>query len=210
MSKVKLNKKSINTKRIQEIENYVYSLAHLTNPNLREVTKLNPISVKVNLEELRKVSLEVKSMEINRDEINLEAIYENTGGLSEVDKFIMGIGRGMYYMINYDLYSKMLGAEELDKVFNIKERVKRIKELEQQIDKDRRFIETFKNNKPLCKGREEKILESQKEIDEINKTLCIPTREQIIDKLYFKAEERLFLLSESIDEKIKFLEGVSN
>ncbi|MDB2153813.1 hypothetical protein [Clostridium butyricum] len=134
MARRKLNKININTRRIQDIENYVYSLVQLNNPNLRNITKLNPISVKLNLEELRNLSMEVKDIEINRDDINLEAIYENNGELSEIDKFIRGIGRGVYYMTNYKLYSKMLGAEELEKVFTTEERVKRIKELEQQIE----------------------------------------------------------------------------
>ena len=64
MAKQIKEKKSINTKRIQEIVNYDLSLGMLVNPNIKQQLVLNPIGAGIALSTLKKLREELDSYEI--------------------------------------------------------------------------------------------------------------------------------------------------
>ena len=134
MRKITTNK-GINTKKIQEIENYSYSLGMLTNPNLIQQVVLNPIGLELNLKKLKELREELQGCDIDIKEIDCNRIFGGNTELTETEVLIRNIGNCSYMSYRND-YLKMIEQRELEEVFPAEERKSRILELEAEIKKE--------------------------------------------------------------------------
>ena len=204
MAKVK-NTTIINAKRIQEIENYDLSLGMLVNPNIKQQLVLNPIGVSVALSTLQDLRKELDSYDIVLEQIDCNRIFDGTE-LTETEVFIKSIHDHAYLRNEYD---EIKEARELDKSFPREERQKIADELELEIKKEYRKIETVgKLNKTLRRTCETKIEELGKQLRDILSTLEVPTEESINNRLYAIAEFKLREIMKRLDYKISYLSQV--
>lgn len=205
MAKVK-NTTIINAKRIQEIVNYDLSLGSLINPNIRQHLKLNPISVKVVLKTLKELREALEGFDIDIKEIDCNRVFGGNTELSEIEVFIRSINSYLNYRNDY---MKILQTKELDKDFSREERQKLADDLEEEIKKEYRKIETIgKINKTLRRASESKISELSSKLRDILSTLEVPTEESINNRLYAIAEFKLREIKNRLDYKITYLENI--
>lgn len=205
MKKVTTNK-GINAKRIQEIMNYDLSLGMLVNPNIKQQLVLNPIGVSVALTTLKQLSEELESFDIKLDEIDCNRIFDNIESLTETELLIRSINSYQNYR---DDYNKILQTKELDKDFPREQRQKLADDLEEEIKKEYRKIETVgRINKTLRRTCEVKIEGLGKQLRDILSTLEVPTEESINNRLYAIAEFKLREIKNRIDYKISYLSQV--
>lgn len=205
MRKVITNK-GINAKRIQEIMNYDLSLGMLVNPNIKQQLVLNPIGVSVALTTLKQLSEELDSYEIKLDEIDCNRIFHNIESLNETELLIRSINSYLNYRNDYN---KILQTKELDKDFPREQRQKLADDLEEEIKKEYRKIETIgRINKTLRRASEAKIEELGKQLRDILSTLEVPTEESINNRLYAIAEFKLREIKNRLDYKISYLSQV--
>lgn len=198
--------KGINAKRIQEIVNYDLSLGMLVNPNIKQQLVLNPIGVQVALKTLKELREELDVYDIKLDEIDCNRIFDNIESLTETEVFIISINSYLNYRNDY---MKILQTKELDKDFSREERQKLADDLEEEIKKEYRKIETIgKINKTLRRASEAKISELSSELRDILSTLEVPTEESINNILYAIAEFKLREIKNRLDSKITYLENV--
>ena len=198
--------KGINAKRIQEIVNYDLSLGMLVNPNIKQQLVLNPIGVQVALKTLKELREELDVYDIKLDEIDCNRIFDNIESLTETEVFIRSINSYLNYRNDY---MKILQTKELDKDFSREERQKLADDLEEEIKKEYRKIETIgKINKTLRRASEAKISELSSELRDILSTLEVPTEEYINNRLYAIAEFKLREIKNRLDSKITYLENV--
>lgn len=204
-SKSKTNK-GINAKRIQEIVNYDLSLGMLVNPNIKQQLVLNPIGVQVALKTLKELREELDVYDIKLDEIDCNRIFDNIESLTETEVFIRSINSYLNYRNDYN---KVIQTKELDKDFSREQRQKLADDLEEEIKKEYRKIETIgKINKTLRRASEAKISELSSELRDILSTLEVPTEEYINNRLYAIAEFKLREIKNRLDSKITYLENV--
>lgn len=205
MAKVK-NTTIINAKRIQEIVNYDLSLGMLVNPNIKQQLVLNPIGVQVALKTLKELREELDVYDIKLDEIDCNRIFDNIESLTETEVFIRSINSYLNYRNDYN---KVIQTKELDKDFSREQRQKLADDLEEEIKKEYRKIETIgKINKTLRRASEAKISELSSELRDILSTLEVPTEEYINNRLYAIAEFKLREIKNRLDSKITYLENV--
>ena len=205
MAKVK-NTTIINAKRIQEIVNYDLSLGMLVNPNIKQQLVLNPIGVKVALKTLKELREALEGFDIDIKEIDCNRVFGGNTELSEIEVFIRSINSYLNYRNDY---MKILQTKELDKDFSREERQKLADDLEEEIKKEYRKIETIgKINKTLRRASEAKISELSSELRDILSTLEVPTEEYINNRLYAIAEFKLREIKNRLDSKITYLENV--
>lgn len=206
MAKTRSTKsRNINAKRIQMIENYDLSVGSLINPNIRQQVALNPIGLKVAISTLQELEEELGSYEISIDEIDCNRIFDGTE-LTETEVFIKSIHDHAYLRNEYD---EIKQARELDKSFSREERQKIADELETEIKKEYRKIETVgKLNKTLRRSCEAKIEELGKQLREILSTLEVSTEESINNRLWSIAEYKLREIKNRLDYKITYLENI--
>lgn len=205
MSRNKVSK-SINVKRVQQIENYDYSLWNLVNPNFRKQSILNQIGIKVSLSTLQELRKELDSYEIKLDEIDCNRIFDNIESLTETELFIRSINSYLNYRNDYN---KMLQTKELDKDFPREQRQKLADDLEEEMKKEYRKIETVgRINKTLRRTSEARIEELGIQLRDILSTLEVPTEEDINNRLYAIAEFKLREIKNRIDSKIAYLSSV--
>ena len=205
MAKVK-NTTIINAKRIQEIVNYDLSLGMLVNPNIKQQLVLNPIGVKVALKTLKELREELDDYDIKLDEIDCNRIFDNIESLTETEVFIRSINSYLNYRNDYN---KVIQTKELDKDFSREQRQKLADDLEEEIKKEYRKIETIgKINKTLRRASESKISELSSELRDILSTLEVPTEESINNILYAIAEFKLREIKNRLDYKISYLSQV--
>ncbi len=191
--------KGINAKRIQEIVNYDLSLGMLVNPNIKQQLVLNPIGVQVALKTLKELREELDVYDIKLDEIDCNRIFDNIESLTETEVFIRSINSYLNYRNDYN---KVIQTKELDKDFSREQRQKLADDLEEEIKKEYRKIETIgKINKTLRRASEAKISELSSELRDILSTLEVPTEEYINNRLYAIAEFKL----REIKNRLKFL-----
>ena len=205
MAKVK-NTTIINAKRIQEIVNYDLSLGSLINPNIRQHLKLNPICLKVVLKTLKELREALEGFDIDIKEIDCNRVFGGNTELSEIEVFIRSINSYLNYRNDY---MKILQTKELDKDFSREERQKLADDLEEEIKKEYRKIETIgKINKTLRRASESKISELSSELRDILSTLEVQTEESINNRLYAIAEFNLREIKNRLDYKISYLSQV--
>ncbi|WP_373205247.1 hypothetical protein [Clostridium tertium] len=205
MAKITVNK-GINAKRIQMIENYDLSLGMLVNPNIKQQLVLNPIGVQVALKTLKELREELDAYEIKLDEIDCNRIFDNIESLTETEVFIRSINSYINYRNDYN---KILQTKELDKDFPREQRKKLADDLEEEIKKEYRKIETVgRINKTLRRTCEAKIEELGKQLRDILSTLEVPTEESINNRLYAIAEFKLREIIKRLDYKISYLSQV--
>ena len=205
MAKVK-NTTIINAKRIQEIVNYDLSLGMLVNPNIKQQLVLNPIGVKVALKTLKELREALDVYDIKLDEIDCNRIFDNIESLTETEVFIRSINSYLNYRNDYN---KVIQTKELDKDFSREQRQKLADDLEEEIKKEYRKIETIgKINKTLRRASESKISELSSELRDILSTLEVPTEESINNRLYAIAEFKLREIKNRLDYKISYLSQV--
>ena len=205
MAKVK-NTTIINAKRIQEIVNYDLSLGMLVNPNIKQQLVLNPIGVKVALKTLKELREALEGFDIDIKEIDCNRVFGGNTELSEIEVFIRSINSYLNYRNDY---MKILQTKELDKDFSREERQKLADDLEEEIKKEYRKIETIgKINKTLRRASEAKISELSSELRDILSTLEVPTEEYINNRLYAIAEFKLREIKNRLDYKISYLSQV--
>ena len=198
--------KGINAKRIQEIVNYDLSLGMLVNPNIKQQLVLNPIGVQVSLKTLKELREELDVYDIKLDEIDCNRIFDNIESLTETEVFIRSINSYLNYRNDYN---KVIQTKELDKDFSREQRQKLADDLEEEIKKEYRKIETIgKINKTLRRASEAKISELSSELRDILSTLEVPTEEYINNRLYAIAEFKLREIKNRLDSKITYLENV--
>ena len=198
--------KGINAKRIQEIVNYDLSLGMLVNPNIKQQLVLNPIGVQVVLKTLKELREELDVYDIKLDEIDCNRIFDNIESLTETEVFIRSINSYLNYRNDYN---KVIQTKELDKDFSREQRQKLADDLEEEIKKEYRKIETIgKINKTLRRASEAKISELSSELRDILSTLEVPTEEYINNRLYAIAEFKLREIKNRLDSKITYLENV--
>lgn len=198
--------KGINSKRIQEIVNYDLSLGMLVNPNIKQQLVLNPIGVQVALKTLKELREELDVYDIKLDEIDCNRIFDNIESLTETEVFIRSINSYLNYRNDYN---KVIQTKELDKDFSREQRQKLADDLEEEIKKEYRKIETIgKINKTLRRASEAKISELSSELRDILITLEVPTEEYINNRLYAIAEFKLREIKNRLDSKITYLENV--
>lgn len=198
--------KGINAKRIQEIVNYDLSLGMLVNPNIKQQLVLNPIGVQVALKTLKELREELDVYDIKLDEIDCNRIFDNIESLTETEVFIRSINSYLNYRNDYN---KVIQTKELDKDFSREQRQKLADDLEEEIKKEYRKIETIgKINKTLRRASEAKISELSSELRDILITLEVPTEEYINNRLYAIAEFKLREIKNRLDSKITYLENV--
>lgn len=205
MAKVK-NTTIINAKRIQEIVNYDLSLGMLVNPNIKQQLVLNPIGVKVALKTLKELREELEGFDIDIKEIDCNRVFCGNTELSEIEVFIRSINSYLNYRNDY---MKILQTKELDKDFSREQRQKLADDLEEEIKKEYRKIETIgKINETLRRASEAKISELSSELRDILSTLEVPTEESINNILYAIAEFKLREIKNRLDYKISYLSQV--
>ena len=198
--------KGINAKRIQEIVYYDLSLGMLVNPNIKQQLVLNPIGVQVALKTLKELREELDVYDIKLDEIDCNRIFDNIESLTETEVFIRSINSYLNYRNDYN---KVIQTKELDKDFSREQRQKLADDLEEEIKKEYRKIETIgKINKTLRRASEAKISELSSELRDILSTLEVPTEEYINNRLYAIAEFKLREIKNRLDSKITYLENV--
>lgn len=198
--------KGINAKRIQEIVNYDLSLGMLVNPNIKQQLVLNPIGVQVALKTLKELREELDVYDIKLDEIDCNRIFDNIESLTETEVFIRSINSYLNYRNDYN---KVIQTKELDKDFSREQRQKLADDLEEEIKKEYRKIETIgKINKTLRRASEAKISELSSELRDILSTLEVQTEEYINNRLYAIAEFKLREIKNRLDSKITYLENV--
>lgn len=198
--------KGINAKRIQEIVNYDLSLGMLVNPNIKQQLVLNPIGVQVALKTLKELREELDVYDIKLDEIDCNRIFDNIESLTETEVFIRSINSYLNYRNDYN---KVIQTKELDKDFSREQRQKLADDLDEEIKKEYRKIETIgKINKTLRRASEAKISELSSELRDILSTLEVPTEEYINNRLYAIAEFKLREIKNRLDSKITYLENV--
>ena len=198
--------KGINAKRIQEIVNYDLSLGMLVNPNIKQQLVLNPIGVQVALKTLKELREELDVYDIKLDEIDCNRIFDNIESLTETEVFIRSINSYLNYRNDYN---KVIQTKELDKDFSREQRQKLADDLEEEIKKEYRKIETIgKINKTLRRASEAKISELSSELRDILSTLEVPTEESINNILYAIAEFKLREIKNRLDYKISYLSQV--
>ena len=198
--------KGINAKRIQEIVNYDLSLGMLVNPNIKQQLVLNPIGVQVALKTLKELREELDVYDIKLDEIDCNRIFDNIESLTETEVFIRSINSYLNYRNDYN---KVIQTKQLDKDFSREQRQKLADDLEEEIKKEYRKIETIgKINKTLRRASEAKISELSSELRDILSTLEVPTEEYINNRLYAIAEFKLREIKNRLDSKITYLENV--
>ena len=198
--------KGINAKKIQEIVNYDLSLGMLVNPNIKQQLVLNPIGVQVALKTLKELREELDVYDIKLDEIDCNRIFDNIESLTETEVFIRSINSYLNYRNDYN---KVIQTKELDKDFSREQRQKLADDLEEEIKKEYRKIETIgKINKTLRRASEAKISELSSELRDILSTLEVPTEEYINNRLYAIAEFKLREIKNRLDSKITYLENV--
>ena len=205
MAKSKNTTTTINAKRIQNIAYYDLSVGSLVNPNVRQHLKSNPIGLEVALTTLQELREEIEGYEISIDEIDCNRIFDGTE-LTETEVFIKSIHDHAYYI---NEYNEIKQARELDKSFSREERQKIADELETEIKKEYRKIETVgKLNKTLRRSCEAKIEELGKQLREILSTLEVSTEESINNRLWSIAEYKLREIKNRLDYKITYLENI--
>lgn len=206
MAKAKNTTTTINAKRIQNIAYYDLSLGSLINPNIRQHLKLNPIGVSVALTTLKELKEEIEGYTISLSEIDCNRIFGDGTELTETEVFIKSIHDHAYLRNEYD---EIKQARELDKSFSREERQKIADELETEIKKEYRKIETIgKLNKTLRRSCEAKIEELGKQLREILSTLEVSTEESINNRLWSIAEYKLREIKNRLDYKISYLSQV--
>lgn len=199
----------LNTRRIQEIINYDYSLGSLVNINFRQQLVLNPIGGQTSLKVLKELRKELDSYDISLKEIDCNRVYGGNTNLTETEIFIRYINDGRSYLNYLSDYKKMKEAEELDRDFPREERQKLVDELEIEIKKEYRKIETIgKLNKTLRKASEARVKELGIELRDILDTLEVSTEEHINNMLYLIATSKIAEIKSRIEEKIIYLEDV--
>lgn len=199
----------LNTRRIQEIINYDYSLGNLVNINFRKQLLLNPIGGETSLKVLKELREELDSYDISSKEIDCNRVYGGNSNLTETERFIMYVNDGRSYLNYLSDYKKMKEAEELDRDFPREERQKIVDELEIEIKREYRKIETVcKLNKTLRRTTEAKISELSNELRNIIDTLEVPTEEYINNMLYLIATSKIAEIKNRLDSKICYLEDV--
>lgn len=195
-----------NSKRIQQIENYDYSLGNLVNPNFRKQLELNPIGAKLALSTLQTLSSELDDYTINLKEINCNRIFGTNTELTETEIFIKSINSHLNYRRDYN---KILQINELDRDFPREQRKKIANELKEKIKKEYRKIETVgKINKTIRRASEARIEALDIELRDILSTLEVPTEDYINNMLYLMAECRIKEIKNRLDSKIKYLSSV--
>lgn len=198
--------KGINAKRIQEIVNYDLSLGMLVNPNIKQQLVLNPIGVQVALKTLKELREELEGVDIDIKEIDSNRVFDNIESLTETELFIRSTNTYLNYRNDY---MKFLQSKELDKDFPREQRQKIANDLEEEIKKEYRKIETVgKINKTLRRTCETKIEELGVQLRDILSTLEVPTEEYINNGLYAIAEFKLREINDRLDYKISYLENV--
>ena len=202
-------KNKINSKRIQEIESYDYSLWNLVNPNTRTQLRLNKIGVQVSLRTLKELRSELEGLNIDIKEIDCNRIFNDLKiDLTETEVFISRIGNCRYMNYRND-YLKMIEERELEKVFPIKERKARILELEEEIKKEVLKGATLGMlNKELKKSCEFRIEELRNELHIIEETFNVVDEKYLNSRLYNIAEYKLREIKDRIDSKIEYLSSV--
>ena len=206
MAKSKNTTTTINAKRIQNIAYYDLSVGSLVNPNIRQHLKSNPIGVSVALTTLKQLSEELESFDIKLDEIDCNRIFDNIESLTETELLIRSINSYQNYR---DDYNKIFQTKELDKDFPREQRQKLADDLEEEIKKEYRKIETVgRINKNLRRTCEAKIEELGKQLRDIILTLEVPTEESINNRLYAIAEFKLREIKNRLDYKISYLSQV--
>ena len=199
-------KKNINAMRVQAIESYDYSLWNYVNPNTKNQLKLNPIGVKVALKTLKELREALEGFDIDIKEIDCNRVFGGNTELSEIEVFIRSINSYLNYRNDY---MKILQTKELDKDFSREERQKLADDLEEEIKKEYRKIETIgKINKTLRRASESKISELSSKLRDILSTLEVPTEESIYNRLYAIAVFNLTEIKNRLDYKISYLSQV--
>lgn len=198
----------LNTKRIQQIENYDYSIGNLFNINFRQQLILNPIGLELNLIKLKELREELQGCDIDIKEIDCNRIFCGNTDLTETEVFIRNIGNCSYIKYRKD-YNKVIQIKELDRDFPREQRQKIANELEEEIKKEYRKIETIgKLNKTLRKASEARVKELGVELRDILSTLEVPTEEYINNMLYQIADFKIKEIKGRLDSKITYLSSV--
>lgn len=158
------------------------------------------------LKTLKELREELDVYDIKLDEIDCNRIFDNIESLTETEVFIRSINSYLNYRNDYN---KVIQTKELDKDFSREQRQKLADDLEEEIKKEYRKIETIgKINKTLRRASEAKISELSSELRDILSTLEVPTEEYINNRLYAIAEFKLREIKNRLDSKITYLENV--
>lgn len=195
-------------KRIEEIENYLLGINGLVNPNVKEITIKNPIAVKSTIEILKELKEELSFYKLNISDINLEGIFSNEP-VSEIDELIKWIGNHMIYSLYSNTYREMLKGEQLEKTYPRAKREERIKELEAEIKRNRQVADMLNEINPsLARDKVKEGYLLEKEVESLKETLHIPTREELITRIWAAVTSRLNNYRFQCITKLDYLEGI--
>lgn len=201
-------KRKMKRKRIEEIEDYLLSINGLVNPNVKEITIKNPIAVKSTIEILKELKEELSFYELNISDINLEGIFSNEP-VSEIDELIKWIGDHMIYSFYSNTYREMLKGEQLEKTYPKAKREERIKELEAEIKRNRQMEDMLNEINPsLATVKVKEVYLLEKEAESLRETLYIPTREELITRIWATVTSRLNNYKLQCITKLDYLEGI--
>lgn len=201
-------KRNMKRKRIEEIENYLLGINGLVNPNVKEITIKNPIAVKSTIEILKELKEELSFYELNISDINLEGIFINEP-VSEIDELIKWIGDHMIYSLYGNTYREMLKGEQLEKTYPRAKREERIKELEAEIKTNRQMADMLNEINPsLARVKVKEVYLLEKEAESLRETLYIPTREELITRIWSTVTSRLNNYKLQCITKLDYLEGI--
>lgn len=207
MRKITTNK-GINTKKIQEIENFDLSLGRFVNPNIRQQVVLNPIGLQLNLTKLKELREELQGFDIDIKEIDCNRIFGGNTELTETEVLIINIGNCSYMNYRND-YLKMVEQKELEEVFPVQERKARILELEEAIKKEvLKGATVGKLNKDLRKSCEARAEELRKELYSIEETFNVVEEEYLNNMLYLMAISKIDEIKSRLDFKIDYLKNI--
>ncbi|MDO5291594.1 MAG: hypothetical protein Q4F05_02470 [bacterium] len=200
--------KGITKKRMNEIENYLFSINGLVNPCSKDMTRKNVIGVEVAKQALRVLNEELDGYAINMDLIDLEGIYSEKER-SETDDLICQLSDGLVVASYQRTYNELVRGEILEQAYPEGERKVRMEELEKEIQKQMQIVETLEQVNPsLAKNKEKEIQVLSQELESIKETLQLPTREELILRLYSAVTHKLDSIKEQCNERLNYLEGV--
>lgn len=145
---------------------------------------------------------------MNISDINLEGIFSNEP-VSEIDELIKWIGDHMIYSLYSNTYREMLKGEQLEKTYPKAKREERIKELEAEIKRNRQMADMLNEIDPsLARNKVKEVYLLEKEEESLRETLYIPTREELVTRIWAAVTNRLNNYRLQCITKLDYLEGI--
>lgn len=202
-----ITKKEFNLEKINEITAFMDGLAIELNPNFRGWVSKNPRKARLILEELNKIKEELKPMEIDIKEIDVERFFTRGMEKSDVENYLDTRGCAPLYSIEQD-YKKILNDEVLEIINPKAKREEEIKKMEYKIKNMRDLIERLSRisgSADSIERFEREIDKTQRKIEAIKETFNVPTITVLRHDLHMYTNYYLNNLKERVDNAIEFI-----